>query len=103
MEHEVGTSSIRQTSHTRRLGPSVSDRRQFRRMQAFEDAIDYRRARVAAPCMDCAAAASGEKCDDHARDLELIDEYADEIEQLVTALDAQTAEAPARPRLASSA
>jgi hypothetical protein len=72
-------------------------------MQAFEDAIDYRRARVAAPCTDCAAADSDEKCDDHARDLELIGEYVDEIERLVTALDAQTAKTPARPRLASLA
>lgn len=97
MEHEAGTTG------TRHRRPSASDRRQFRRMQAFEDAIAYRRARVAASCTDCTAAAPDGKCDDHARDLELIDEYADEIERSVAALDAQAAETPARPRLASSA
>jgi hypothetical protein len=103
MEHEAGVSSTRQTTYTQHRRPSVSDRRQFRRMQAFEDAIAYRRARVAAPCTDCVTTEPDEKCDDHARDLELINEYADEIEGLVTALDAQAAEALARPRLASSA
>lgn len=102
MDHEAGTTNARQAS-ARRQRPSVSERRQFRRMQGFEDAIAYRQARMAAPCTDCAAANPGEKCDDHARDLELIDEYADEIERSVTALDAQAAETPARPRLASSA
>jgi hypothetical protein len=58
---------------------------------------------VAAPCTDCTAAEPGENCDDHARDLELIDEYVDEIERSVTALDAQAAETPLPPRLVSSA
>jgi hypothetical protein len=47
----------------------------FQRLQALEDAISYRRARVTAPCPYCALAAPGRKCDDHARDLELIAEY----------------------------
>ncbi|HEY4851039.1 MAG TPA: hypothetical protein VII22_09585 [Streptosporangiaceae bacterium] len=42
-------------------------------LQALEDAIAYRRARVTAPCPDCTA--SGQKCDDHACDLDLIDAY----------------------------
>ena len=37
------------------------------------DAIAYRRARVTAPCPDCTA--SGQKCDDHACDLDLIAAY----------------------------
>jgi hypothetical protein len=47
----------------------------FQRLQAFEDAIAYRRARVALPCPDCETAPPGQRCDDHARDLELIAEY----------------------------
>jgi hypothetical protein len=43
------------------------------RLQALEDAIAYRRARVSAPCPDCTA--SGPKCDDHACDLTLIAAY----------------------------
>ena len=47
----------------------------FQRLQAFEDAVAYRRARADAPCPDCGPAASGRRCDDHGRDLDLIDEY----------------------------
>jgi hypothetical protein len=53
----------------------VTERGRFQRLQALEDAIAYRRARVTAPCPYCALAAPGRKCDDHARDLELIAEY----------------------------
>jgi hypothetical protein len=53
----------------------VTERGRFQRLQALEDAIAYRRARVTAPCPCCAPAAPGRKCDDHARDLELIAEY----------------------------
>ena len=47
----------------------VVERGRFHRLQALEDAIAYRRARVTAPCSYCALAAPGRKCDDHARDL----------------------------------
>src|SRR6266851_5433432 len=45
----------------------------FQHLQALEDAIAYRRARVTAPCPDCTA--SGQTCDDHACDLNLIAAY----------------------------
>ncbi|HEY4851927.1 MAG TPA: hypothetical protein VII22_14110, partial [Streptosporangiaceae bacterium] len=45
----------------------------FQHLQALEDAIAYRRARVNGPCSDCTA--SGRKCDDHACDLNLIAAY----------------------------
>jgi hypothetical protein len=45
----------------------------FQQLQALEDAIAYRRARVIAPCPDCTA--SGRTCDDHACDLNLITAY----------------------------
>ena len=53
----------------------VTERGRFQRLQALEYAIAYRRARVTALCAYCALAAPGGKCDDHARDLELIAEY----------------------------
>jgi hypothetical protein len=42
-------------------------------LQALEDAIAYRRARVTAPCPDCTA--DGHMCDDHACDLDLLAAY----------------------------
>jgi len=45
----------------------------FQHLQALQDAIAYRRARVTAPCPDCTA--NGQKCDDHACDLNLIAAY----------------------------
>jgi hypothetical protein len=49
------------------------ERRWFQHLQALEDAIAYRRARITAPCPDCTA--SGHRCDDHACDLDLIADY----------------------------
>jgi hypothetical protein len=45
----------------------------FQHLQALQDAIAYRRARVTAPCPDCTAI--GHRCDDHACDLDLIADY----------------------------
>jgi hypothetical protein len=103
MNHEAVTTRTGQpvpVAHGRR---TADERHLFQRMQAFEDAIDYRRARVAAPCADCATAGPGERCDDHARDLELIDGYAQEVSRSARALDALAAIRPPRPRLAPSA
>jgi hypothetical protein len=57
-------------SHTTTGHP---ERRWFQHLQALEDAIAYRQARVTAPCPDCTA--SGHRCDDHACDLNLIAAY----------------------------
>jgi hypothetical protein len=48
-------------------------RRQFTLLQALEDAIRYRRVRVAHPCPDCWP--GPDRCDDHACDLALIADY----------------------------
>ena len=50
--------------------PELAD---CQRLQALEDAIAYRRARITAPCPDCTA--NGPMCDDHACDLNLITAY----------------------------
>jgi hypothetical protein len=103
MEHEPATARTQHSARPPRQRPGVGERRQFQRLQAFEDAIAYRRARVTAPCRGCAVAEPGQKCDDHARDLELIDEYVHEIERQVRILDARTADVQDRPTLASFA
>ena len=61
----------------------VMERSRFQRFQSLEDAIAYRRARVSAPCADCGPEASGRRCDDHARDLELITEYQQTVQQSI--------------------
>jgi hypothetical protein len=101
MEHEAGTTSTGQATYGPHRRPTARERCLFQRMQAFEDAIAYRRARGKAPCPDCAAAEPGEKCDDHACDLGLIDGYAQEIERSASALDALAADRSVRTRLAS--
>jgi hypothetical protein len=50
---------------------NVVERARFRQAQAYEDAIAYRRARLAVPCPDCGPA----RCDDHAADANLITVY----------------------------
>ncbi len=52
--------------------PTPAQKTHFNRAQAFEDAIAYRRARLAAPCPHCA---TQRRCDDHATDLDLIATY----------------------------
>jgi hypothetical protein len=54
---------------------AILNRCRFQRVQALEDAIAFRAARVAGPCSDCVAAGPGSRCDDHGRDLELIAGY----------------------------
>jgi hypothetical protein len=54
-------------------GITATVQAECQRLQALEDAIAYRRARVSAPCPDCTA--SGHMCDDHACDLNLIAIY----------------------------
>jgi hypothetical protein len=46
----------------------------FQHGQALEDAIAYRTAHAASPCSACQHG-GGQRCDEHARDLDLIAEY----------------------------
>jgi hypothetical protein len=64
----------------------------FQRLQALEDAIAYRQARVTAPCSDCGSAASGDRCDEHACDLNLIAAYQRTASVVCSWLDARHAE-----------
>jgi hypothetical protein len=55
--------------------PAAAERASFQRLQALDDAIAYRRARVVASCPDCDPGPGDHKCDDHACDLMLIAGY----------------------------
>lgn len=57
----------------------------FQLLQAPEDAIAYRRARVSAPCPDCRAGPQ-QRCDDHACDIDLIAGYQQTARATITAL-----------------
>jgi hypothetical protein len=47
----------------------------IQQLQALDDAIAWRRARITAPCPDCEPGPDGCRCDDHACDLDLIAAY----------------------------
>jgi hypothetical protein len=53
----------------------VTERRLLGRLQSLDDAIAYRRARIAVPCADCDGIEVDRRCDDHACDLMLIAAY----------------------------
>jgi hypothetical protein len=65
--------------------PTPAERACFLRLQALEDAIAYRSARLAAPCPRCGL----QRCDDHAVDLTLIADYRDAARHTHRALHAQ--------------
>jgi hypothetical protein len=71
----------------------------FQRLQALEDAIAYRRARVAAPCPDCGAAVRDGRCDDHACDVDLIAGYQRAADVVCGWIDARHAEMARSKRL----
>jgi hypothetical protein len=62
--------------------PTPAERACFLRLQALEDAISYRLARLATPCPGCGP----QRCDDHAVDIRLIADYRDTARQLSRAL-----------------
>jgi hypothetical protein len=52
-------------------GLAPTERARFQRLQAYEDAIAYRTARLNAPCSRC----GDTRCDEHAIDADLITAY----------------------------
>ncbi len=72
-------------------GVSVAGRARFQHLQAVEDAIAYRRARVAAPCADCGQVPGGGRCDDHACDLDLMAAYELTARAIIAGLSCQLA------------
>jgi hypothetical protein len=58
----------------------------FRELQALEDVVNYRLARLAVPCMRCKSTTAGGRCDEHACDVTLIAGYLQAAEDTMTAL-----------------
>ena len=58
-----------------RLRFAVPERHRFRELQILEDAVNFRLARLAAPCAQCKRAAADSRCDDHAIDVALVAGY----------------------------
>jgi hypothetical protein len=68
----------------RRAG--VPQRRQYRLLQALEDALNYRLARLAGPCAECGPFPAGARCVEHACDLALVAGYRDEAAAVMAGL-----------------
>lgn len=66
---------------------TAAKRAQFQHLQALDDAIDFRCARAVAPCSDCGPD-DASRCDEHARDLELIVAYHRTAASLIAELEA---------------
>ena len=72
------------TAATTAAAQPAAVRERCQHLQALEDAIRFRRARVGAPCGDCQGAPDGQ-CDDHGRDAGLISEYEHTARQVLDA------------------
>jgi hypothetical protein len=73
------------TSPAPRLAPLPGRPRSCAHLQALDDAISYRAARLRAPCRTCRP---GAPCHAHARDLTLLDTYHEMARAAVAALRA---------------
>jgi hypothetical protein len=74
----------------RRLRFAVPERHRFRELQILEDAVNYRLARLAAPCRECQRAGAGSRCDDHAIDVSLVAGYLKLAETVMQELSRTT-------------
>jgi hypothetical protein len=59
----------------RSLRFAVPERHRYRELQALEDAVNFRLARLMAPCPRCEPVPGGARCDEHACDVALIAGY----------------------------
>ena len=59
----------------RSLRFAVPERHRYRELQALEDAVNFRLARLMAPCPRCDPITGGPRCDEHACDVALIAGY----------------------------
>ena len=65
---------------------AVRERQRFRELQALEDAVNYRLARLAVPCPHCEPGAVGGWCDEHACDVALIAGYLESARVMTAVL-----------------
>ncbi len=78
------------TPGTGRVRFAVPERQRFRELQMLEDAVNYRLARLAAPCTQCQRAVAGSRCDDHAIDVSLVAGYMKLAETVMEELSRNT-------------
>jgi len=71
---------------------AVPERHRFRELQALEDAVNYRLARLMAPCPQCGPGPAGRRCDEHACDVALIAGYLEAAQSTVAELSRATGE-----------
>ena len=77
---------------SRPLRFAVPERHRFRELQALEDAVSYRLARLMAPCARCASSTAQGRCDEHACDAALIAGYLEAAQATMGALSRATAD-----------
>ncbi len=65
---------------------AVPERHRFRELQALEDAVNYRLARLMAPCLECGPGQAGNRCDEHACDVDLIAGYLEAAQSIMAEL-----------------
>ena len=65
---------------------AVPERHRFRELQALEDAVNYRLARLMAPCPECGPGPAGNRCDEHACDVDLIAGYLEAAQSIMAEL-----------------
>ncbi|HUY44806.1 MAG TPA: hypothetical protein VMV92_03640 [Streptosporangiaceae bacterium] len=69
---------------------AVPERHRFRELQALEDAVNYRLARLMAPCARCEPGLPDSRCDEHACDVALIAGYLEAARATMAALSRAT-------------
>lgn len=68
---------------------AVPARHKYRELQALEDAVNYRLARLMVPCRKCELDARG-RCDEHACDVALIAGYLEAAHAVMEELSCST-------------
>ena len=80
----------------RSLRFAVPERHRYRELQALEDAVNFRLARLMAPCPRCGPVAGGARCDEHACDVALIAGYLEAAHATMAVLTCHAGHSPGR-------
>jgi hypothetical protein len=76
------------------LMPPASNPRSYSHLQALDDAIRYRQARLRRSCRSCLP---GALCDPHGRDNSLLEAYHEMAQAVVAVIQEQEGRVPTRP------
>src|ERR1700722_10004854 len=85
----------------RSLRFAVPERHRYRELQALEDAVNFRLARLMTPCPRCEPVPGGARCDEHACDVALIAGYLEVAQATMGALSRLGRSTPQGDRSAS--